>query len=257
MRIRIFKILFLFGLFYSSYAIDKDILSSKTWKYMGVKKVIEKTLDEWEIVSIFDKKGFILQEINYYKKEIKSSYKFDYILTDTLLEIKRTNQISKNVNNQKIERYFYTTSGQCYKHRVFFLSLENPSHFGDNFVYEDGKLVSYTEANDWQKRNNLSSEIVYKYDERKQKIHQMEIKNVTDTTFYTYLYNQSGQLTDYIQKSNNNEVIYSDVVPFSKKKMNKIHIRYSNFDKHGNWTRSYFITEKRRVFRSKRKIEYW
>jgi hypothetical protein len=137
------------------------------------------------------------------------------------------------------------------------LSLDNPSLLGDNFLYEDGKLVSYTEANDWQKRNDISSEIVYKYNERKQKIHQMEIKNVTDTTFYTYLYNQSGQLTDYIQESNNNEVIYSDVVPYSKNKMNKIHIKYSNFDKLGNWTRSTFITEKGKVFRSKKKIEYW
>ncbi|MEA4975896.1 MAG: hypothetical protein VB046_09195 [Paludibacter sp.] len=257
MKIRIFTVLFLYGLFYSSYAIDKDNLFSKTSKYKGVKKVIEKTFDEWKVVSAFDKEGFILQEINYYKNEIKSSYKFDYILADTLLEIKRTNQINKNVKNQKIERFFYTTSGKCYKYRVYFLSLDNPSLLGDNFLYEDGKLVSYTEANDWQKRNDISSEIVYKYNERKQKIHQMEIKNVTDTTFYTYLYNQSGQLTDYIQESNNNEVIYSDVVPYSKNKMNKIHIKYSNFDKLGNWTRSTFITEKGKVFRSKKKIEYW
>jgi hypothetical protein len=140
---------------------------------------------------------------------------------------------------------------------VFFLNADNPSYFRDNFVYEDGMLVSYTEANDWQERKGISKKIVYKYNERKQKIRKMEIKNEIDTTFYTYLYNQFGQLTDYIQESNNTEVIYSDVIPWSNKKMNKIHIRYSNFDKHGNWTESYFITEKGRVSRSKRKIEYW
>jgi hypothetical protein len=131
------------------------------------------------------------------------------------------------------------------------------SYFGDNFVYENGMLVSYTEANNWQKNNGIPIKVVCKYNEEKQKIYKIEIRNDTDTTFYSYMYNQSGQLTDNVQESNNNEVVYSDVVPWSNKKTNKIHIRYSNFDKHGNWTKSYFITEKGKALRSERKIEYY
>jgi hypothetical protein len=80
--------------------------------------------------------------------------------------------------------------------------------------------------------------------------------NGIDTTFYTYVYNQLRQFTDYIQKNNNNEVVCSGVVVWSNEKMNKVHIQFSNFDKRGNWTRSYFITERGKVFRLKRKIEY-
>lgn len=38
--------------------------------------------------------------------------------------------------------------------------------------------------------------------------------------------------------------------------LSKVHIKYNGHDKHGNWTRSYFISNGKRKFRSKRKISY-
>lgn len=246
------------GFFYSSYAFDDDTFYCKNLEHKGIKKITEKIHDKWEVISFFDEKGYLLREINFYKKEIRSDYKYDYVVTDTLLEIRRIDTISKDMNKQKkIDKYYYTSLGQCYKRRVYFSSSDNPSHFWDNFVYENGVLVNYEESTDWQKRNDISNKVLYKYSEKKQKLQKTEIRNEADTTFYSYVYNQSGQLTDYIQESNNNEVAYSGVVVWSNNKMNKIHIRFSNFDKCGSWTESYFITERGKVFRSKRKIEYW
>ena len=240
------------GFFYSSYAFDDDIFYYKKMEHKGIKKITEKTHDKWEVISFFDEKGYLLREINFYKKEIRSDYKYDYVVTDTLLEIRRIDTIGKDVNKQKkIDRYYYTSLGQCYKRRVYFSSSDNPSYYEDNFVYDDGMLISYTQG------KNSATKFIYKYNEKKQKVQKLEIRNETDTTFYSYVYNQSGQLTDYIQESNNNEVVYSGVVVWSNEKMNKVHIRFSNFDKRGNWTRSYFITERGKVFRSERKIEYW
>lgn len=258
MKIKIFAILFLMGFFYSSYAFDDDIFYLKKMEHKGIKKIIIKTYDKWEAMSFFDDEGYLLCEINFYKKEIRSHYKYNYVVTDTLLEIRRIDIIGKDVNKQKkIDKYYYTSLGQCYKRRVYFSSSDNPSHYWDDFVSENGVLVSFTEATDWQKINDISNKIVYEYNEKKQKIRKLEIRNETDTTFYSYVYNQSGQLTDYIQESNDNKVVYSGVICWSNEKMNKVHIRYSNFDKHGNWTKSYFITEKGKMFRSERKIEYW
>lgn len=258
MKIRTFAISFLMGLFYSSYAFDDDAFCLKKMEYKGIKEITEKTHNKWNVISFFDEKGYLLREINFYKKEIKSDYKYDYVVTDTLLEIRRINAIGIDVRKQKkIDRYYYDSLGQCYKRRVYFSNSDNPFHFWDNFVHGDGVLVSYTEATDWQKKNDISNKVVYKYNEKKQKTQKVEIRNEIDTTFYSYVYNQSGQLTDYIQESNKNEVVYSDIVVWSNEKMNKVHIQYSNFDKRGNWKRSYFITEKGKVLRSKRKIEYW
>ncbi len=92
---------------------------------------------------------------------------------------------------------------------------------------------------------------------KKQKESRMEINNNGDTTFYTYVYNQHGQLTDFIKESHDISIFYGDAPTWNDTRGNKIHIRYSNFDKHGNWTKSYFITEKRRLLYSKRKIKYW
>jgi hypothetical protein len=252
MKKNIIITLLFIGLFYSSYAFDNDTFYYKNIEYKGIKKITEKAHDKWEVISFFDEKGFLLQKISYYKKKIRSDVKYDYTVTDTLLEIRRVTLFNINADNKtKIDQYYYTSSNQCYKYRVYFSESDNPSYYEDNFVYDDGILVSYTQG------KNSTTKFIYEYNEKKQKVQKLETRNETDTTFFSYVYNQSGQLTDYVKESNNNEVIYSNVITWSNKKKNKIHIRYSNFDKRKNWTRSYFITEKGKVFRSERKIEYW
>lgn len=74
----------------------------------------------------------------------------------------------------------------------------------------------------------------------------------------SYLYDENERLTDVITESHNDSEIKGTImgVVCWNSEMNKYHIRFSNFDKHGNWTKSYYMTEKGKVFRSKRKIKY-
>ncbi|MDH6354626.1 hypothetical protein M2132_000954 [Dysgonomonas sp. PH5-45] len=256
MKIKIFAISFLISLFFpSSYAFNNDAFYYRTLEHKGIKKITENTHDKWEVVSFFDEKGYLLRETNLYKKEIRSDYKYSYVIVDTLLEIRRIDMNCKDTDKQKrVDRYYYTSLGQCYKHEICFSESDTSSYYEHDFVFDDELLIGYTQGNGSQGEH---STIKYKYNEKKQKIQEQKMFMQTDTTFCSYIYNSFGQLTDCIQESNDSEVIYSDVVVWNNKKMNKVHIRYSDFDKQGNWTKSYFITEKGKVFRSKREIEYY
>ncbi len=255
MKIRIFVTLFLVEFFYFSYAFDENTFFPKNLQNKGIKKIIEKTFDQWEVISSFNKEGFLLNEVNFYNKKIKSDYKYDYLVTDTLLEVKKVD-INKMENHYVIEKYYYHKSGQCYKFEMYFSKSDTISYFGDNFIYENGILTSYTKGNFWQKKHGTLKKIIFRYNEKQQKIRELNIYK-TDTTFYFYNYNQQGKLIDYVKESNDKEEIFSGVFCWSDKILNKVHIKYSNFDKRGNWTKSYFMTEKGKIFRSERKIEYW
>jgi len=248
--------------FSSSHAFNDDAFYYKNLEQKGIKRITERKFDKWEVISIFNEEGYLVREINFYKKEIRSDYKYEYAIMDTLIEMKRTNSINNDVKNLKIDKYYYTSSGQCHKHSMYFSDSDASSHNKDNFVYEDGKLISYTQGEMGQ------TKFEYTYNEKGQKEHIQKFTRYGYITFFSFAYNKFGQLTDYIQEGfiqegyNNDDeineiIVYSGVVVWSKEKTNKIHIRYSNFDKRGNWTRSHFITEKGKVFRSERKIEYW
>ena len=253
MKTKIFITLFFAGLIYSSYAFDNAYVDvrSKIQEHKGVKKITERTSDNWKVISFFDREGHVLQETHAFKKEMMSDFRFHYTVTDTLIEARRVNRIFEDdLDTLRIDRYYYNASNQCYKFNVYFSTIDQIDHLSDfnsidDFVYEDGMLISYTQG---------ASRNIFKYNEKKQKESRLEIRDyASDTTFYTYVYNQHGQLTDVIQEYHDTSIFYGDVPAWRK----KIHVKFSNFDKHGNWTRSYFITEKRRLLYSKRKIKYW
>ena len=231
----------------------------------GVKMITEKSFSKWKTVSYFDREGFLLRKTNYYKNKTRADYRYEYSISDSLLEIKEKEHLNINNNPEGyiVYKYYYNPMKQRHRFEVYSsargLDLDEPLVFGDNFVYEDGLLVSYTEATEQQYSNGISQKIVYAYNEKKQKSQKMNTSGAY-TTFYSYLYNISGQLTDFIHEvvnSDNELVVLSGVVVYSKNNTNKSHIRYSNFDKRGNWKKSHFVTEKSKLFRSKRKIEYW
>jgi len=252
MKIKIFATLFFVIFFYSLYAqydFDNGHVDfySKILEHKGIKKITERTFTHWKAISYFDREGYVLHETNVFKKEMRSDYRFSYTVTDSLAEIRRVDRIDLNNDGDtlRIERYYYDSSNRCYQYRVY-SSEQDTSRYAsrNNFVYEAGMLISYDKN-------------ILKYNEKKQKVSRLEVTGYTDSTFYTYMYNQSGQLTDFIKESHDNTIWYADAPSWSNTRNNKIHIRYSNFDNHGNWTRSYFITEKRKIFYSKRKIKYW
>ncbi len=248
----------IFAIFtYPSYAQDNAHVDfrSKLLECRGIKKITERQGSGWKAIYLFDREGYMLQENHARKREMRSDYRFDYAVTDTLIEIRRTNSVvfDNDFDPMRIDRHHYDSSDQYYKHNVYFNNTDNLYDSIDDFVYEAGVLVSYTDF--------LGGKNILRYNENKQMESRLDIHEYrdhsVDTTFFYYAYNRHGQQTDFIQEDDDDNVFYGGIPSWSRTRQNKIHIRYSNFDKHGNWTRSYYITEKHRYFRSKRKIEYW
>ena len=69
-----------------------------------------------------------------------------------------------------------------------------------------------------------------------------------------YIFNTDNILTDIIRISKSGFI----GVPYIEENGVGIsHLKFTDFDKHGNWTRSYFILGNRKKFISKRKITYY
>ena len=259
MKIKIFITLLFAGLFISSNAFHSSNIFdnfqidfySIIQEYKGIKKITKRTTLGWEVLSYFDKKGYVLHQTHAYKNELRSDFIFSFTVTDTLAEIRRVNKIDINRRGDtlRIERYYYDSSGQCYQFMMSSSDQDTSRYpFRGNFIYEDRMLISYTQGS----RKNTCT-----YNEEKQLTGRLEISINNDTTFYTYLYNPHGQLTDFIKESPDTTVFFSEAPFWNKTRGNKIHIRFANFDCHGNWTKSYFITEKEMLLNEERKIEYW
>jgi hypothetical protein len=239
---------------------DYDDFFSFDREMRGVKIITEKSFSKWKTVSFFDDKGFLLRKVNYYKNEIRADYRYEYSISDTLLEIKLKEY--QNINNNPEEyfahKYYYNLSKQCHRFEVYssLRDLEKPFVWGDNFIYQDNQFQSY-ERHTYTNETEFT-QIVYNYEENQrteQWYYILEDSIVKEKCVSISLY-QGGKLIDFIRKCTDGQSIVSGEVCWDKD-CNKVHIQYSNFDKRGNWTKSYFITEKGKVFRSTREIEYW
>jgi hypothetical protein len=238
-----------------SYLDDKDFFSLKR-EMRGVKKITENSFLRWKKVLFYDKEGFLLREVNFYKNKIKADFRYEYSISDTLLEIKY-----RNINNEQesysIYKYYYNSLKQCYKVKSFSsVDLENTEGGLYNFIYKDSLLQSF-EAHSFRSETDFDKYVyIYEDNQITELYCTYEDSILLDNPPFkiTSIYN-NGKLTDYISEQSAGR-IGSGLSSFNSLG-NKVHVRYSNFDKRGNWTKSYFITEKGKVFRSKRKIEYW
>jgi len=233
------------------FSLDKKIL--------GIKMITENSFSKWKTVSYFDDKDFLLRKVKLYKNKIRADYRYEYSSSDTLLIIKEKEYLNINNNPESniIYKVYYNHLRQCYRVEIYLSKdLENPSRIADNFIYQDNLLRSY-ETYSTRLTEDRFDRIVYVYDcnqktEQRYSVYGDSVS--TEGCKSTSIF-QNEKLTDLIQKCDEGGIISGEVCWNSS--MNKVHIRYSNFDLHENWKRSYFITERGKVFRSKRKIEYW
>jgi hypothetical protein len=223
----------------------------------GVKMITENLFSKWKTVSYFDREGLLLRKINYYKNKMRADYRYEYSISDTLLEIKEKEHL--NINNNPewyiVSKYYYNHLKQCYKRETY--SSSGSSGGAKNFIYRDEQLYSYEVHSSLYR--GFFYKYVYDYDGNQRTEQMYEVSGdlvSSDGCKSTSIY-QNGKLVDLIHECDDEHGAFTGVVCWSSEKMNKVHIRYSNFDKRRNWTKSYFITEKGRVFRSKRKIGYW
>lgn len=228
-------------------------------KNRGVKMITEVSFSNWRNVSYFNEKGFLLRKVNFYKNKVRADYRYEYSLSDTLLEITEKDYLNLNLDLEShvIYRFYYNHLRQCYLVEIYLSrDLENPARKYVNFIYKDTLLQSY-ETHSLSRKDDGFNKIVYDYEsnQRIKQDHFVYGDSVSTEGCQSISIFQNGKLTDLIRKCNEGGIISGEVCWNSK--MNKVHIRFCNFDKHENWTRSYFVTERGEVFRSKRKIVYW
>uniref|UniRef100_A0AB33IVP9 YD repeat-containing protein n=1 Tax=Prevotella sp. GTC17253 TaxID=3236793 RepID=A0AB33IVP9_9BACT len=250
----LFYLFFLFvGTVIPAYSLNPEFDYYKIYG-KGIKKLTTSMYDKWRVVCYFDRHGYLMREQAFHKKELKSDHIYDYIVTDSLVTIRITN--ISDLYPKLVKKYedFFSPLGVCYKRRVYMNGSDTASLYIDNFVYDDGLLLSNEEATAWQRNNKKMTKVCYYYNEKKQKILKTKHFNETDSIFYSY--DRMGRLTDEIKKVDSTSVL-SDIVPYANNEVNKLHILYSNYDGKGNWTKSYFVTPKGKKPRSKRKIKYW
>ncbi|WP_232369875.1 MULTISPECIES: hypothetical protein [Prevotella] len=220
----------------------------------GVRKIITTTHDKWSIVCYFDRQGYLMREQIFYKGKLKSDNAYDYMITDSVVVTRITDISGPYPKLVKKCEEFFSPFGKCYKRRVYMNGSDTATLYIDNFIYDGDLLISNEEATAWQKKNEAFSKVNYYYNEKKQKILETKYFNGSDSIFYSY--DKMGRLTDEVKKADNTSVL-SGIVPYARNELNKLHIIYSNYDHEGNWTKSYFATQKGKKTRSKRKIEYW
>ncbi|MDR0437398.1 MAG: hypothetical protein LBH22_03750 [Bacteroidales bacterium] len=251
----------------------------------GVRKITEKSytaphLGYWKSVFYYDENGFLLRQVNYNKRKkwqvysMRADYRYEYSISDTLLVIKEeeVQNINNNPKVHTIRKFYYNDLKRCYKYEIYssnhpLNNLGKPNIVGDNFIYKDGLLQSFdghsfrwrVDSSDFNRIASFHRR-TYTYDDN-QRIERTYHRTHIDSAFisgstYTSIY-ENGKRIDLIQESSNEREVLLGVPSWSSERTNKMQIRFSDFDKHGNWTRSYFITERGKVFRSERKIEYW
>jgi len=239
-------ICFFLGVCFNAFSyIDIDCFFSLDREIQGVKKITQRGSHGRKTVSFFDHKGFLLRSVSYFKGKKRIDNRYEYSISDTLLIVisKRTEYQDIKHEYYSVRKYYYNDLKQCYRYECYSSSsgLEKPHVFGDNFIYKDNQLQSYEHHSESNKDYFIRT--IYTYsDNQKMKhteyVYEDSIKSYLSTIF---IY-KNGKLTDEILMA----------------RLNEPHIRYSNFDKHGNWRNSYFLTEKEdEILRLKRKIKYW
>lgn len=220
----------------------------------GVRKVTTITHDKWSIVCNFDRQGFLNREQRFYKGELKADYAYEYKITDSVLVTIVTDRENQHIKLVKKSEDYLSPSGKCYKCRVYMNGSNTVSLYIDNFVYDGDLLISYDVATAWQKRNGKASKVHYYYNKKKHKILETKSFNGTDSVIYSY--DKMGRLTGE-KKTSDSLSVLSGIVPYADNELNKVQLTYSHFDNKGNWTKSYYTTQEGKIFRSKRKIDYW
>lgn len=223
-------------------------------KNKGVKKIVEYLGKKHVKIQEFDRIGFLIEENNlyggFYSRRSSKKRMTNTVVGDSILIIKEN-----RLRDQKesiASYYFSSETLDCVRYERF-----SGSSAGRNFVYEDGLLKSYIYY--YYGRDTVASAVKYTYNERKQLMKE-ERKSINELIYYEY--DSDGYLhhiTVIRPNTGPHDPVNTHVgIPtYSYAEPNRYEIEYTDFDKRGNWTKSYYETYKGLIFRSKRKIIYY
>ena len=244
-KIILFKVLLAITIFCPA----QELLTESTFsqKMENVNKIVERKFSKWTEKSFYNDQGFLSRQTNFYKGKKRSDYQYEYFSSDTVFIIKEL----MNNDTAKCLYFHFSYDSLANYTLVEYYSASNldvPFVIETNFVYKGRLLISF---------DRDGSVIQFQYDSLARISQEISISGYSsDTTYTNYLYDKFGRKTDCIVESSNPEADFVSVFVYSSEKRNKVHFRYSDFDKYGNWRKSYFVTEKGNLFCSKRKIKY-
>ncbi len=249
------SLLFAFCLLNYSQNIE-EMYFHKNSMYMGIKKITYTYNSKWKTVYFYNKQGLLERQINCFKNSKRADYHFEHTLTDTTFTIKERED-KEHEESYRICRYLYDKNGNCIKMEVFSSNkLDIPFVVSESFIYNDDNLLL-----EYKHNASINWKYKYFYNNKKQKIKKIEFDDDFEENAITtvFEYNNKGIIIkeDMLYEGYN---LYADgkyIFPYNQSKPMRIVYLYEDIDKHGNWKKSYYLTEKGKVFRSKRKIGYW
>ena len=252
-----FTLLLLMGTATLAHAQDFDTYCTQKVSTRGLKKVVEKSFGGWKTVYHYDEQGYLRLEEHFRKGRKRGEYTYDYIISDSLLEVRQPMTWRRDSAAMFVSKFFYDAQGRCRRMERMEMSgdrLKQMFSLDDSCVYDGSRLMGYTR---YGAKGEVEDKYVYTYDAQGRKSMVKRIWPNVSTEYRQFKYDDKGQLTDYILEDSNPKAMYMCVPVWSGNKTNKVHYRYCNFDKHGNWTKRYFMTAHGKVFGARRKLEYW
>lgn len=217
------KIILAIPLLFSITQISGQSFESMTYpmsaQAIHVKEIKERTGRKWTTYYYHDTTGMLIRQINFYKKQKRADYRFEYCMADSIMLIKEIFD-----TNYHVMKCHYSPNGQVVKYEIFTnKDLEYPFVLANNFVYEDGLLRSF----DW---SIAHSDTIFPpqktkcyYNDKRQLIQKQETDQFTIqgappecTTFYRYRYDADGYLTNQVVESTDKESVFTGVYPWSK-----------------------------------------
>ena len=194
--------------------------------------------------------------------------KNDFIITDSLSIRTTTNSLVKDnniIHTSQHSMYLKYKSGRLFEIKYCHKGFECTKN--NNFCYSDSSISYEEHFYDFIYQHTYA----YMRDDfcdcyavvKKESVVKLP-KNIdtTENRIYKnnsadrdiYIFNSNNILTDFISISKDGFI----GIPYTEKNgVGVSHIKFTNFDKNGNWTRSFFILGNKRKFRSKRKITYY
>lgn len=208
-------------------------VGAKDYYKKGVKKIIEKS--NWNKTISEYRNDFLVKETYYTNMNKKYSITtYEYLITDSLWIINISNTLKNNVEIVKI----YFSNSICD-------SIRNGNSLRKVIFFKERSFLAKTKIPSFHYLYNYSNDTLL--------INEYFNNELIETNNIVF-HNNSIQLYEVI--INDNDACISDVIPWSKNETNRYCIEYAKFDIMNNWKKSYFITNKKKILKSKRTIKY-
>ncbi|MDP2114088.1 MAG: hypothetical protein Q8K69_08530 [Bacteroidota bacterium] len=209
----------------------------------------------WEYIYLFGENSKLLKRTSTFRKEIRAEYFYE---SSTIGNKRIVREITgQNRSGQEVEYIEYEnfTDSAGRIQRVEFWSFNQQKNVRELFLvekdveYQNDQLISFTRYNIKENGDYDDGEkcdLFYDSSGRLIRIERKEIVLNYNTVLY-YDYNNRGNVTRF-------SIDY--LVGLRNYQNNQRQEYYFKYDRHGNWTKRYWIADDKKKLEAKRKIKY-